>query len=198
MIAPRQAATTLGHHVAAAWGQSAPQDPVIVEIGPGRGDFLFHLAGLHADAHVIGIELRHLRLRKLLLRRGTVQNISLVWGDARDALPILAAQHQITTLYINFPDPWPKRRHTKHRLMQPEFVQQCVSALATHGELWFTTDHAPYAATTAEHFADCPALITLLPQPIMTTDPAAFPTYFAQKWRRQGRTIYYQRYRKGV
>lgn len=196
MIAPRHASTTPGHQVAAAGGDVAPHVPVIVEIGPGRGDFLFHLAGLHIDAHIIGIELRHLRFRKLLLRRGTTQNISLVWGDARDALPLLAAQHRITALYINFPDPWPKRRHTKHRLMQPTFVQLCVSALATNGELWFTTDHAPYAAATAAHFATCPALTTLLPHPIMTTDPDAFPTYFAQKWRRQGRTIYYQRYRK--
>lgn len=166
----------------------------MVEIGPGRGDFLFHLAHTHPDAHVIGVEIKHTRFVKLLRRRGALANLTLVCGDARMVLPQLAAAHPLDTIYINFPDPWPKRKHQHHRLMQPAFVEICLRALAPAGQIRFTTDSHDYAQAVAALFARTGTHSLYHPQPIVTEEPGAFPTYFAQKWRAKGRTIYYQGY----
>lgn len=173
----------------------APHGLRIVEIGPGRGDFLFHLAHTQPDAHVIGIEIKHTRFVKLLRRRGTFTNLTLLCGDARLVLPMLAAAQPVDTLYINFPDPWPKRKHQHHRLMQPAFVTTCLAALAPGGQISFTTDSREYAQAVATLFARTPAQ-NLYPQPIVTEHADAYPTYFAQKWHAMGRTIYYQCYGK--
>lgn len=195
MVAPRYHRDVAPHPIVTAPAVT-PRPEVAVEIGPGRGDFLFHLARQHPALHVIGIEIRHQRFCKLLRHMQSHHNISLIWGDARAVLPQLAAHYRLRALYIHFPDPWPKRRHTKHRLMQRAFIDCCAHALASDGALIFTTDHAPYASWTAAQFAQCPHLTGGLVPDITTQDPAAYPTYFAQKWLREGRTIYYQKYRK--
>ncbi len=195
MISPRTD-LTYARPIAVSWAPAPPEGEVVVEIGPGRGDFLFHLARTQPETHCIGIEIRWLRTHKLLQRRNGLSNLSVVWGDAREVLPRLSQRHRIRAIYIQFPDPWPKRRHSGNRLMQSDFLRACVAALQPDGELWFTTDDCSYAEWTAQRVAQQPELVSCFPHPIVTTCPDAFTTYFAKKWATLGRTTYYQRYRK--
>lgn len=183
---------------APAAGGSLAHRPTILEIGPGRGEFLFHLAATNPNALVWGIEIKRRRFEKLCARREQLQlpNVALIHGDARAALPAIVDDAPVDDIYIQFPDPWPKRRHGHHRLITSEFLAVCARALATGGELWFITDALPYAETVAAMVRDDPEWQSAFPQAIVTACPDAYPTHFAKKWRAAGRTIYYQRYRK--
>lgn len=199
MIAPR-------HKPCTPWERQALCVPALLatatrhllEIGPGNGEFLLHLARAEPTSHVIGIELKSSRFAKLRRRCASLPNVSLIAGDARTVLTELAPQPRFDAIYIQFPDPWPKRRHTPHRLMQPAFLALCTHALSAHGRLHFITDDADYAENVAHLASSQPQLASTYPHPIVTENPDAFPTYFSQKWRRAGRTIYYQQYARSM
>lgn len=168
---------------------------IIVEIGPGRGDFLFHLAEAYPSSLVCGIELMHERFDKLCLRheKRQLNNVLLIQGDARRVLPE-AFKDGVNEIHIWFPDPWPKRKHFKNRLIQTPFVKSCIEALAPGGLLYFTTDWCDYAEWSADIIAAFDQLESLYHPVISTDDEGTFPSYFYQKWITQGCTIYHQKY----
>lgn len=168
---------------------------MIVEIGPGRGDFLFHLARENPQALVCGIERMHERFEKLICRRDRqqIENIWLLQGDARRVLPEVldAGVHEI---HIHFSDPWPKRKHHKHRLMQPPFIAACAKALLPGGHLYFTTDWADYSEWTMKLMAAIPEFNSAYDPVIQLNRGDIFPSYFYQKWIAMGRSIQCQKY----
>ena len=171
---------------------------LVVEVGPGRGDFLFHLAEANPGATIIGIEIKPRRVEKLISRtekRG-LQNIRLILADARAALPHFFAEGSVDEIHVNFPDPWPKRRHEKNRAVGDAFLNDCLRALRTGGEIHFITDEKAYAESVAKRFRAIPGFESCYDPAILTERPDAFPTFFAQKWIALGRTIHYQLYRR--
>ncbi len=137
---------------------SAGAIPLILEIGFGGGEHLVAQAGAHPDARFIGVEpflngvascLRH-------IEESGVQNVRLCQGDARDVIARLP-DACLDLVYILFPDPWPKTRHWKRRLIQREFLDELARVLKPGGEVCFATDWAHYAAWTLEHFVKHPA-----------------------------------------
>jgi tRNA (guanine-N7-)-methyltransferase len=134
-------------------GESFVPAPLVLEIGFGGGEHLVAQATAHPNARFIGVEpflngvascLRH-------IEEANAQNIRLHQGDARDVvarLPDVA----LDRVYILFPDPWPKTRHHKRRLIQPEFLEELARVMKPGAELRFATDWANYAAWTLEHF----------------------------------------------
>lgn len=170
---------------------------IIVEIGPGRGDFLFHLAESNPDALVYGIELKTLRFYKLVERRDarSLNNITLLKGDARIGLPEMFGSEHVDEIHIQFPDPWPKRRHEPCRLVNDDFTKNCVAVMKPGAELYFVTDVDWYAADVSKRFLK--AGLKPCYEPVVTTDlPDAFETFFFKKWKAMGRTAYYQKYVK--
>jgi len=170
----------------------------IVEIGPGRGDFLFHLAEQNKDAVVIGIEIKRKRVDKLIKRveKRELKNVVTIQDDARRSLKNFLQPASIDAIYINFPDPWPKKRHTKNRLISASFIKLCCNVLKNQAKLYFTTDFEKYALSVAETFKEFKEFNSFYPEIIRTSSDDAFPTFFAQKWISAGRTIYYQKYIK--
>ncbi len=171
---------------------------LIVEIGPGRGDFLFHLARLHSQAVVVGIEVKPRRVEKIIARleKQGLTNVRMILADVRDVLPLFFHQENVDEIHIQFPDPWPKRRHSKHRAVQDALLLDCLRALKVNGTISFVTDHGPYAEEVAKRFREIPAYESVYSPVIITEKPDAFPTFFAQKWIAMGRTIHYQLYRR--
>jgi tRNA (guanine-N7-)-methyltransferase len=133
----------------------APQGggEVILEIGFGGGEHLVAQATAHPEQRFIGVEpflngvascLRH-------IEEAHAQNIRLHQGDAREVIARLPGA-SLDRVYILFPDPWPKTRHHKRRLIQPEFLNELARVMKPGAELRFATDWANYAAWTLEHF----------------------------------------------
>lgn len=124
----------------------------VLEIGFGGGEHLVAQAAARPDARLIGVEpfmngvascLRH-------IEESGVANIRLHMGDARDVIARLP-DASLDLVYILFPDPWPKTRHHKRRLIQPEFVDALARVLKPGAEVRFATDWANYAEWTLWH-----------------------------------------------
>jgi tRNA (guanine-N7-)-methyltransferase len=122
--------------------------PLEVELGSGDGGFLFTWASLHPERNFLGVERLLGRLRKLDRkgRRAGLANLRLLRIEASYFLKYLMPPASITALHVYFPDPWPKRRHHKHRLINSEFAQAAARALAAAGQVYIRTDNADYFA----------------------------------------------------
>ncbi|WP_067533081.1 tRNA (guanosine(46)-N7)-methyltransferase TrmB [Nocardia crassostreae] len=128
-----------------AWfGRSAP---LIIEIGCGTGTATSAMAQAEPEFNLIGIEVYRPGLAQLVQRveRENIGNIRLLRGDAVDVLEHMIAPESLTGVRVFFPDPWPKARHHKRRLLQPETVTLIANRLRPGGVLHVATDHADYA-----------------------------------------------------
>ncbi len=97
--------------------QFGNRQPIKLEIGFGMGDFLVEIAAREPHYNFIGIDFYHKGIRKLMnrIRNLGLNNIRVVHGDVRNKIPLLFQDGTLDTIYINFPDPWPKKRHKKRR-----------------------------------------------------------------------------------
>ncbi len=125
-----------------------PARPLEVDCGCGKGRFLLARAAAHPDVQFLGIDRMLVRMRKLdrkIVRAG-LQNVRLLRMEAFYSLQQLLPDHRIRTVYIFFPDPWPKRRHHRRRLFGPEFLDVLWARLETGGTVQVATDHLDYFA----------------------------------------------------
>lgn len=126
--------------------------PVIVEIGFGNGEATWRTAQAYPDQDFLGIEVHPPGVGRLLLalEEHAITNVRIAREDAvefmRDHIPPGA----LAGIRIYFPDPWPKKRHHKRRIVQPEFVAQLAGVLEPGGVLHLATDWAPYAEHMTE------------------------------------------------
>ena len=139
------------------FGRSAPR---VLEIGFGNGEALVALARAHPDTDYLGIEVHPPGIGRLLtaLARHEVDNVRVLRGDAAVLLECCLAPASLTRINLWFPDPWPKKRHHKRRLVQPDFIALAASRLRPGGVLHLATDWAPYAAHLDAVLARVPGL----------------------------------------
>ena len=128
----------------AVFGRNAPR---VLEIGFGMGDATAQIAASRPGTDFIGVEVHPPGVGALLQRIDAAQlgNLRIVQFDAVQVLRQMIAPRSLDGLHIYFPDPWPKKRHHKRRLIQPEFVHLAVSRLRPGGYLHCATDWQPYA-----------------------------------------------------
>ena len=146
---------------ATAWfGRDAP---LIVEIGSGTGTATTAMAQAEPENNVIAVEVYRPGLAQCLQRiqRENITNIRLLRGDAVDVLENMLAPESLTGVRVFFPDPWPKARHHKRRLLQAPTFALIASRLQPGGVLHVATDHAEYAEFIAEVGNAEPRLTTL-------------------------------------
>jgi tRNA (guanine-N7-)-methyltransferase len=129
---------------AACFGRIAP---VIVEIGFGNGESLLAMAAAQPQTNFIGVEVHRPGVGQLLMslaERG-IENVRVVCDDAKEFLAQQVPDGSLDSLQLFFPDPWPKLRHHKRRLVQAEFVQLVRRKLRLGGQLHMATDWQNYA-----------------------------------------------------
>ncbi|MGA9852217.1 MAG: tRNA (guanosine(46)-N7)-methyltransferase TrmB [Gammaproteobacteria bacterium] len=118
-----------------------------LEIGFGNGDTLLALTRAHPDEDFLGIEVHRPGIGRLLmaLEAEKITNVRLVCADAMEVLTRCAPEASLDTVLLYFPDPWPKKRHHKRRLVQPEFVSLVARKLKIGGLFQLATDWPDYA-----------------------------------------------------
>lgn len=123
------------------------QAPTVVDIGFGNGEALAALAAAHPAQDYIGIEVHRPGIGRLLLKLEQAQltNVRIYQGDARELLAIAFPDSALSLINIFFPDPWPKKRHHKRRLIQPDFTALLRSKLKIGGQVHLATDWQDYA-----------------------------------------------------
>ena len=142
----------------AAFGRRAP---LVVEIGFGMGDATAQIAAARPDVDFLGIEVHEAGVGALLRRIGELglTNVRIVRHDAVEVLRQMSAPASLAAIHVFFPDPWPKARHHKRRLIQPPVVALLADRLAPGGTLHCATDWQPYAEQMLEVLSAEPRLV---------------------------------------
>lgn len=178
-------------------GRVASPLPLVVEIGFGRGEFLLALAEAEPQQAFVGIEYSFKRALKMARRVAKLglENLAIVEAPAeavlRDALP----DASVACLWLNFPDPWPKKRHFRRRFVQKETLDWIARRLVPGGLLRIATDHPGYAEWIDEQLAACPALVNrYAPERWLPRVEGRPVTAYELEWRALGRAFHFFEY----
>jgi tRNA (guanine-N7-)-methyltransferase len=135
--------------------------PVILEIGFGNGEALTAAAAAHPENNYLGIEVHRPGVGSLLrrIKAGEMNNVRVMLGDAKEILEQRVADAPLTAVHLFFPDPWPKKRHHKRRLVQPEFAALVARKLVPGGYFHLATDWPAYAEHMVAVVSATPGLV---------------------------------------
>ncbi len=169
--------------------------PVHVEIGSGKGTFLVAQAGKHPEIDFLGIEWANKYYRHAVDRLGRwqINNVKMLRTDASDFLAEYIPEESVDCFHIYFPDPWPKKRHHKRRLINIENTANIIRCLKKNGRLQLATDHEDYfvqMTETIEHFIQQSQIKQTDFLPPASAKPGEIVgTNYERKYRKQGRTF---------
>ena len=137
----------------AVFGREAP---LVLEIGSGMGETTAAIAAARPDADFIAVEVHGPGVGSLLNRIEAAQlpNLRVIRHDAIQVLEHMIGDAALAAIHLFFPDPWPKKRHHKRRIVQPAFVSLAARKLAPGGVLHAATDWPEYAEHIASAFAN--------------------------------------------
>lgn len=130
-----------------------------VEIGFGKGRYLLRRAAEQSQRRFLGIEMAgpYYRLARQRMESQSLENLALVRGEALYVLATFLPRGFASAVHVYFPDPWPKARHHKRRLFDPETVDLVLGLLRPGGVLFFSTDHLEYGVGVRELLASHPS-----------------------------------------
>ena len=178
----------------ALFGREAPR---VLDIGFGDGEALVTTAINYPAIDYLGVEVHEPGVGHLLLllERSGATNVRVIRRDAAEVLPQLLPNASFAAVNLFFPDPWPKSRHHKRRLVQPPFIAEVARVLADDGLLHIATDWADYARHTLEVLAHAAEFAPI----DSSADALAFrpPTKFERRGRRLGHEVVDLFYRRG-
>jgi tRNA (guanine-N7-)-methyltransferase len=171
----------------------------VLDIGFGDGEAIVSSAANYADLDYLGVEVHEPGIGHLLLllEKTGLTNVRVIARDAADVVPQLLGDASFAAVNLFFPDPWPKKRHHKRRLVQPAFVAEIARVMIPGGLLHIATDWADYAEHTREVLARDERFAPLAPDDLCH-DPLAFrpPTKFERRGRQLGHDVFDLFYRK--
>ena len=167
------------------FGRRAPFE---VEIGSGKARFLIASARERPAHDFLGIErsLSYYRICRDRLERAALGNARIVRADGRIFVETALAPRSVAAFHIYFPDPWPKKKQKKRRLLDGIFLELLATRLVPGGTLRVATDHPDYGKTLGPLLETVPALERLE----WTSLPAPPPTHYELKYAREGRPIW--------
>jgi tRNA (guanine-N7-)-methyltransferase len=159
--------------------------PCTLEIGFGNGENLLERAAREPERDFIGVEVHRPGIGHLLMAasRAGCENLRVIAHDAVEVLEQQIPRGGLDEVQVLFPDPWPKTRHHKRRLLQPAFIELVASRLGPGGRLHIATDWAPYAEQIALNLRAC-RLLTATSEPL-----ARGTTRFERRGERLGHHI---------
>jgi tRNA (guanine-N7-)-methyltransferase len=173
--------------------------PFELEIGCGKGGFLLHRAMGNPDVRLLGIEWANKYFRfcaDRMARRG-VSNVRVMRTDAKFFVINHLPPECVSVLHVYHPDPWPKKRHHKRRLIQPDFVDAAVRVLVPGGMWLIQSDHVEYFDASHTLLGEHRSLTEITWEETgVFTGPEWKGTNFEVKYAREGREIYRAAYRR--
>ena len=165
-------------------------NPTEVEIGTGKGTFLIQQGRAREQINFLGIEYAkpYAIYSADRIRRASLANIRILHGEAEKFFRLCLTNCSLWRVHIYFPDPWPKRRHLRRRLITPSFINQIHRVLQIGGQLIIITDHQEYFRQICHAVNNIPGLAsTTLPN---NDSDDEVRTNFERKYLAQGRPLY--------
>jgi tRNA (guanine-N7-)-methyltransferase len=168
--------------------------PIDIEYCSGNGAWIIDKAKQHPERNWIAVEKRFERVRKIWskMRNLRLDNLLIVCGEASDFTRYYLNDHSIANVYVNFPDPWPKGKHVKHRLFQESFVKEIARITQAGSSATIVTDDPLWAERIGLAMRSQELWNPVFPAPFYITEwPNYGTSYFDELWRQKGCTIHY-------
>lgn len=179
------------------FGNSAP---LHVEYCSGNGAWIASKAAEFPDVNWIAIEKKFERSAKTWGRgkRDQLKNLFVICGEGQLITERYFKDGSISEVFVNFPDPWPKKRHWKHRIIAQPFLKQVNRVLSPAGQITFVTDDDDYSKVMTEELTLSKMFSPLAPEPFYLNElPGYGSSFFEEMWRAKGKNIYYHKWEKG-
>ena len=173
--------------------------PVIADIGFGNGDSTWQMAQEHPDENFLGIEVHRPGVGHLLMKleEHALRNVRIACADATEFLAGRISDDSLAGVRVYFPDPWPKKRHHKRRLVQPTFVALIANKLRAGGVLHLATDWTPYAEHMLAVLSETSAFENLSPDGTCCARPPWRPlTRYEKRGQKLGHAVHDLIFRK--
>lgn len=173
--------------------------PICIEYCSGNGAWVAAKAQASTDYNWVAIERKFDRVRKIWskIKNFSLPNLLAVCGEGYCITQQYIPSSSVHAVYINFPDPWPKKRHAKHRIIKTSFIEEIHRILQLDGTLTLATDDEAYSEMMIEVLHQVAGFQSLFPDPYYVTEYPDYGTsYFEDLWRQKGKTIRYHAYRK--
>lgn len=175
------------------------EQPVQIEFCSGNGGWVAAKAIEEPNVNWVAVEMKRGRTRKIWskIKNHELNNLFIVNGEGEFATTSHFPKKSVDAIFINFPDPWPKRYHARHRLIKPSFVKGMAELLKMNGTITLVTDDEGYSDWTLKIFKGSSQFVSSLPAPHYVTEwPDYGNSYFEALWREQGRVIRYHHFTK--
>lgn len=167
---------------------------LVLEVGFGYGEFLIALSQQREKDLFIGIERLREGLKRLIkgIKEKGLKNIVPLCGDAYVILQVCFDEHTLSEIYVNFPDPWPKKKHIRRRILSEEFFRLSSRKLKSDGKIFFATDDEDYALFAEKEIKKVSSLKNLLePERFLDISPYPVETRYESKWKKENKRLYY-------
>lgn len=174
-------------------------NPVCIEYCSGNGTWIAAQAQANPHFNWVAVERKFTRVRKIWskIKNLNLPNLLVICGEAFRTTHCYFPGESTSDIYINFPDPWPKTRHAKHRLIQPLFVQELARIIQKGRSLTFVTDDPTYSQEVIDLFLANSNFKSYYPQPYFSLEENNYGTsFFDELWRSKGRSIRYHKFIK--
>lgn len=166
----------------------------VLEIGFGDGDFLIEMAERHPEKNFLGIEIKTKRFKIAVKRSKNIanDNIRFLHMNANIAVEEIFPEDVLSLVYINFPDPWPKDKHHKHRIINVDFLGKLSNIMKKDGVLELASDHKDYIEHSFNVFNKVPFYKSKYPDPgYLHNIPNRPYTKYEREFRAEGKEIFY-------
>jgi len=163
--------------------------PLHVDLGCGDGSFLCELAQRSPQRNFLGVEKMASRVGKAICKSAALPNVRILNIETGYAVRYLLPESSIETFYLLFPDPWPKRRHHRRRIVQPEFLDSIHRALEPGGRIDLATDDLDYFKHM-QRVASSANTLECIMHSSFADDAERPQTKFERRFRKQGLPIY--------
>lgn len=174
--------------------------PIKIEYCSGNGAWITAQALAHPQFNWIAVEMKWPRVKKIWskTKNHSLSNLIVVCGEALHTTSLYLPDASVTEVFVNFPDPWPKKRHWKHRLINDQFLQEMMRILTLNGSMTFVTDDVDYSdVMVKEMHLMKNVFLSSFPPPFFATELSGYgSSYFEDLWRSKGRQIRYHRFEK--
>ncbi|MBS0621202.1 MAG: tRNA (guanosine(46)-N7)-methyltransferase TrmB [Verrucomicrobia bacterium] len=168
--------------------------PIHIEYCAGNGAWIVENALKHPDKNWVAVEIQFDRARKIWskIHNLSIKNLLVVCGDAKTFTEYYVPKGSVDAIYINFPDPWPKEKHAKKRIIQPPFVREMAAVAAPHATAMVVSDDLPFITTAIDTMQAASEWKSRFSSPAYVTSWEGYgASYFSDLWSAQGKSIYY-------
>lgn len=168
--------------------------PVRVEYCSGNGAWIAAKAMAEPQINWVAVEMQFERVRRIWskIKNFNLSNLIILCGEGLDATSQFFPSHSIQQAFVNFPDPWPKNKHAKNRIIEPKFIAELDRILLHDGMVTVVTDDFPFSEWTIHKMAKSERFVPRYESPHYTIDlPDYGSSTFKELWLSQGKEIRY-------